>query len=373
MRRMSGFMIVHDHVVTDLMCNLRCTYCPCDVDVIKRRQNLLIVRSSRYGPAYQEPITAFVQRNGEVIRRSKSRRDSAILKLSGGEIFLVPEFMELLPDLSKQYALVQILTNGTLINREVIERLRHISNIQVQVSLDGHRIEMNIYRFRDPRILGSILTNLTALSEAEIPLEINCVLTAANTEGFFGFARDLDERVRVCTIYPFPVRSHPELFPGPEQIETFEEEFKTSLSSVKHLLPPVQYFYALIEFMKSGKRNRGCYIPYTVLATSGEGELVVCTCGPVKTLGNVLAANPDEAFEKVGEDECYKILTEPDISPPCCRDCFTHYDIINLFIEGRISIEELKAMPFFAAPEVSERLVAIKRERGLGSQSEVGG
>ncbi|MGA9347576.1 MAG: radical SAM protein [Anaerolineae bacterium] len=363
-------MIVHDHVLTDFICNLRCTYCPCEVDLIKRKGDMLYVRSSEYSPAYHESIGTFLERNQEVIRRSKRQKNTPILKVSGGEIFLIPEFMNMLPILADKYAVVQILTNGTLINPTIIEKLKAIPNIHIQVSLDGHTIEMNTHRFRNPRVLLLILNNLTLLSKANIPLEINCVLTTANTGGFFDFVKDIDHRLRECIVYPFPVRSNPELFPHPDQIETFEQAFKENFLSVKHLLPPIQYFHALIEFMKSGKRLKGCYVPHVVLATSGDGQLEACTCGPVKSLGNVLATSVSEAFMRVGKDPCYDSVREPDLSPVCCHDCFTHYDIINLFMEGGISVRELKTMPFFNAPEVIDKLIAIKEELDL-SKSEV--
>lgn len=358
-------MIIHDHVFTDFICNLRCTYCPCEVNLMKRKGDFLYVSPFGDSPAYQESVTNFLDRNREVIKRSKNRKDTPILKISGGEIFLIPEFMNLLSALANEYAIVQILTNGTLLNPPIIEKLRDFPNIHMQISLDGHTIEMNAYRFRTPKTLSSILKNLTLLSNAAIPLEINCVLTAANIEGFFDFVQDLNHRCRGCTIYPFPVRSHPKLFPRPDQIKLFKQVLEDSFLLIKHLLPPIQYFYSLIEFMKAGKRMKGCYVPHTVLATSGDGQLEACTCGPVKTLGNVLSSNADDAYNRVRRDSCYDNVKEPYLSPTCCRDCFTHYEIINLFIEGAISVAELKTMAFFAVPEVIDRLIAMKEEMSV--------
>lgn len=358
-------MIIHDHVFTDFICNLRCTYCPCEVNLMKRGGDFLHVSSFGDSTAYRESITNFLDRNREVIKRSKNRIDIPVLKISGGEIFLIPEFMDLLPALVNEYAIVQILTNGTLLNPVIIKKLKIFSNIHIQISLDGHTIEMNAQRFRNPKTLSSILRNLTLLSNVGIPLEINCVLTRFNIERFFDFVLDFSLRFRQCTMYPFPVRSHPELFPHPDQIKLFEQALENNFLLVKHILPPIQYFHSLIEFMKAGKRMKRCYIPHTILATSGDGLLEACTCGPVKTLGNVLLPNADDVYSRVGQDSCYDNVKEPDLSPTCCRDCFTHYEIINLFLEGDLSVEELKAMPFFDVPEVLHKLSEKKKELEL--------
>lgn len=356
-------MIINDHIFTESICNLRCTYCPCEVNLMKKKGNFLKVSSHDDAFLHEESILNFLDRNRKVIKRSKYQKDTPILKLSGGEIFLIPEFMNMLAFLSNEYAIVQILTNGTLLTSAIIEELRKFPNIHLQVSLDGHRIEMNSCRFRNPKILTTILNNLMLISNFNIPLEINCVLTKANIEGFFEFVKAMNDRLQQCTIYPFPVRSYPELFPQLNQINLFAQTLKNKFSLFKHLLPPIQYLNSLVEFMRIGKRTKGCYVPYVVLATYGDGRLDVCTCGSVKTLGNVLSSN--NPYQKIRCDPCYNNVINPDLSPLCCKDCFTHYDIINLFLEGDISTTNLKTLPFFAAPEVINKLVAMRKEMGL--------
>jgi len=157
------------------------------------------------------------------------------------------------------------------------------------------------------------------------------------------------------------VRANPELFPSNIQIKSFEEAFKNHFTEYEHLLPPVQYFSSLIEFLKIGKRTKGCYVPHNVLATSGDGLLDACTCGPVKTLGNVLTMNADDLYNRIEKDPCYNNVKEPTLSPICCHDCFTQYDMINLFFEGDISKEELGRYDFYAVPEVITLLSDIKK------------
>ena len=356
-------MLIHDHVVTDFLCNLRCKYCPCEVTLMKRKGDLVVMKDSPFGPAYREPVAAALTRSNRVVSMIAQKIDMTVLKLSGGEIFLLPEFMAALPTLARKYPVVQILTNGTLINDRIIDSLSAMKNIHIQVSLDGHLIEMNRYRFRNSHLLSAILKNLQRISAAGIPIEVNSVLTNANIARWFEFAEQVSQRVSAGTVYPFPVRSHPELLPSKSELVQFEETFASRYLELRRILPPRAYFEGLIRFMRSGKRMGGCYVPHAVLGSSGDGRIDACTCGPVKNLGNVLGEGAgNDPVEKIRTDRCYADVLKPDLSPDCCRDCFTHYDVINLFIEGYVSATELMEMPFFAVSGLIEELTRIKVE-----------
>src|SRR5579871_4889196 len=136
-------MLVHDHVITDFLCNLRCKYCPCEVTLMKRKGDLVVIKDSAFGPAYQEPVSGVLKRSHQVVSIVSQKLPATVLKLSGGEIFLLPEFIDELPELARKYAIVQILTNGTLMNDVVIKSISAINNVHIQISLDGHLIEMN--------------------------------------------------------------------------------------------------------------------------------------------------------------------------------------------------------------------------------------
>src|SRR5438552_17952261 len=101
-------MVIHDHVFTDYLCNLRCTYCPCEVTLMKRRGDSLMTSSPDSRAVVRETVTMFLEKNWEVIRRANMRIPTPVLKLSGGELFLVPEFLDRLPSVAENYAVVQV-------------------------------------------------------------------------------------------------------------------------------------------------------------------------------------------------------------------------------------------------------------------------
>lgn len=358
-------MIINDHVLTEFICNLRCIYCSGKIGLTRKNGKFLETFFINNALSNKESVSDFLSRNLKIIKLSRYQKKTPILKLSGGEIFLIPEFINMLPFLAREYLIIQILTNGVLLDFLIVKKLKKFHNIQLQVSLDGHTIEMNSCRFTSVKTLAKIINNLILISKFDIPLEINCVLTRINIDNFFEFVKKINSLVKKCTIYPFPVRSHRELFPLPLQIEVFALTLKEKFSSFKHLLPPIQYFNSLVEFMKNRKRTKGCYIPYLILATNGNGLLDVCTCGTIKNLGNVLSFKnrSENPYFKIEQDPCYNKIISPKLAPACCKECFSHYDVINLFLEDLISVAELKTMPFFATEEIIDRLIEAKNEK----------
>jgi hypothetical protein len=174
--------------------------------------------------------------------------------------------------------------------------------------------------------------------------------------------------VQRCTIYPFPVRSNPRFYPSSANIEQFVSRYAADYSSLKTFLPPLAYMNALVEFLTGGVRSRGCHVPEAVIGSQGDGTLEACTCGPVKTLGTVLGPAGISTYDRIGSDSCYAATKDPATSPPCCRDCFTHYDIVNLFIEGQISVDELERIDLFAVPEVLREILALRADFELAKR-----
>lgn len=353
-------MLIIDHVLTDNLCNLQCTYCPCDVKQLKRSGQHIITRNGRTGPP-SESIDDFLDRTRRVIERIDKHVNAPILKLSGGEIFLVREFMRLLPLLCGRFDVVQVLTNGTRLNDAAIAHLSTLKNVHLQVSLDGHTFEMNRFRFTNPRTFASALDGLLRSVRARLPVEVNTVLTAANIGGFWDFVaymhREVLERALIC---PFPVRGNPDMMPSQKQVEEFCLKMHEAYADYEALLPPAAYMAELCESLRIRRRRSGCSVPYAVVGSNGDGTLDVCTCGPVKVLGNVLEGDGLAAMNQVEKDASYANVQEPSLRPSCCDDCFTHYDIINLFIEGAITEPEMARLQFYGTPRIMAELRAVK-------------
>lgn len=109
--------------ITDV-CNFRCRHCYQD-------------KFERSSELDWEGLKSVADRIAEAARSQNSK---AVISITGGEPFLKKELFELLAYLDKQEELAQliIITNGSLIDRRIIENLRGIKKLnQVKISLEG--------------------------------------------------------------------------------------------------------------------------------------------------------------------------------------------------------------------------------------------
>jgi len=123
--------------VPNKKCNLSCTYCSTDTsDYLKNNTN------------YQADNV------NSVLSKSRQIIDTKILQIvGGGEIFLIDQFENWVLEQASYYTTVFILTNGVLASEKQIDFLAQIPNIHFGLSLDGHRLEMNHYRFKKKKYL----------------------------------------------------------------------------------------------------------------------------------------------------------------------------------------------------------------------------
>ncbi|MCP4632831.1 MAG: radical SAM protein [candidate division Zixibacteria bacterium] len=108
-----------------------------------------------------------------------SRLGVQTIIFSGGEPLLRDDFFEIAEYASKMGFLLQLVTNGTLINYEVAQKIK-ILNLYAQVSLDGSSPEIND-RFRGKR--GSYkktIKGIQILLEVGVPIMIETAVTKLN-------------------------------------------------------------------------------------------------------------------------------------------------------------------------------------------------
>lgn len=305
----------------------------------------------------------------DVTLQAREVFDIPILKVSGyGEFLLLPGGAKLLKQLSGLYERIQIITNATRLNENIVSRLADIPGLHVCVSLDGHTPELNYCRTADPGIIGRILRNIAILRNYKIPVEVNAVLTRHNTDRFFDFIKYLSDRYDRLTCYPFPVRGREELSAlGPEASEKIVPLLDKH-GSVSNVLPPKAYLRRLVSFIYAGKRESKCYVGYGNLGIDPDGDIVVCACSLLRSVGNVLEEDPRLALERRASHPLFhKFLFEP-LSFPACSRCFTHYEIINLYLDGNLSSKEMSGVDLFGGERARRRLQELKSRLKPGLQ-----
>lgn len=283
------------------------------------------------------------------IKRLLSEFRSPVIRLSGGELFLLGEkLFPVIEEVSNAGRSIQLLTNGVSVPVELLIKMKTMVDFCIHISLDGHSSNMNKYRGLSTDAVKSILQLIRTACRNNIPVEINTVITDANCSCLHGFFKCLYDISHSILCWPFPVRGNPEYLPSQQQIDTLEGFFLAD-NRESAILPPKPYLDRLIDFLRNGKRRWSCYVPNFVLASWEDKPLGICPCEDIGSLGWVWE------FQNLSKkSQSFSI----DDLPPQCMDCFTHYEIYNLFVEKAISFDEMNSKAILCG-QFSEILNAI--------------
>ncbi len=292
----------------------------------------------------------------ESIDRGYTLTDAPILKISGyGEVLLIEGIVELLRGYER---VIQIMTNGKELDR-VLPDIRE-SRINLCISLDGHTQELNRARAKTEKHQNRVVDNLLAVSELQIPVEINSVLTKYNTGDFFEFLDWLLHKNVHCLVYPFPVRNNylygrgNDLYPERRDIKRFSKCVLETYDEYQDILPPYPYMERLTAFLHQRKRSEKCYIGLINFCVDPQGNILKCCCGWNEIIGNIFDEN--QALPSFSE----KMVHDTNF-PAGCADCFTHYELVNCFLDGEIPLDDMMRVKLFREEAVRERLVFLKK------------
>jgi len=361
-------LLVNDFVIREDICNSRCAYCLIGDSLLKEDRSVKRVNGIvRFNPKkIREPLlyeagTPLKNRIDNVLDVTEKYVDASILKISGGEVFLIKNIVGLLEDRCTRYPNAQVLTNGTLLNCEIVKRLADIPNINVQFTLDGHAFEMNSYRVRYQQLQDKLLNNLHLLIEHKIPVEINCVLTDRNTGNLDKFAEYLLRYEGKLILLPYPVRgtAKSRYFPLAKQLRGIEKII-TNYGGYQGILPPSIYLSSLLEFLVTRRRVLRCSLPLCMFQLFDDGIITPCVNMWTVNLGNILDDVPEPIFHKIGKEKIYDLMLKDKPSTPFCKQCFTPWDIINLYFQDKISLDSVCKMPLYNKEEIKRNLATLR-------------
>lgn len=128
------------------------------------------------------------------------------LLITGGEPFLWPHFWELYEELVKMGFLITINTNGSLIDDDVIRRLKKNPPKRLHITLYGSSDETYEALCGAKGMFGNVDENIRKLREAGILVKLNSSLTPSNVNDLETMARYAKEReLRIdMAAYMFP-------------------------------------------------------------------------------------------------------------------------------------------------------------------------
>ena len=228
-------------------------------------------------------------------------------------------------------------------------------NISFQISIDGVTKESNYAKSHNVNITEKVLQNIDNMIKEGLGIEINCVLTKYNTDKFLEFLerfKDADNFI----IIPRPVMGKPKesLTFSKEQVEVFENVINDNFDKYSKILPPREYFKRLVEIMKNDKRNTECYIPFFVESIDSYGNVEECPIGLV-TKSNYNIFEKQQNNNGIGTKYVFR-------NNKLCQNCTNQYEMFNLYVEGKITKEELKKMPSLNSDKIINNIDKIKNE-----------
>lgn len=361
-------VIYQDQRVAEEFCNFKCDYCegfcPSEYNLATDKNGNLKLPEQWYSNMnnYTEKITKYFDQKRnldsfyklflDALEKTKEVLNTDILKVSGGEITLNRNLIEYVKKIHNNYSKIQILTNGFLLSKDVINECKKLENICFQVSIDGIDYKSNYTKSHFENVTNRVIENIDYMVECGLGVEINCVLTKYNIDYFEKFLQKYKNADNFIII-PRPVRGLPKevLNFDKIQIEKFEKMINYNYNQYKDIIPSRKYFKRLINIMKNDIRAYKCYIPYFVQSIDGYGNFEDCPIGLITdTKFNVLEDNNCQINKKIFDN------------PKLCKNCTNQYEMFNLYVEDKIDENDLKKIPSLNSNIIIAHIQKIKKE-----------
>lgn len=347
------------------LCNMDCRMC--------------YVRMSR---EEQETI-APLRSAQEWLQLGKEARDQGMLYLllTGGEVFLRKDFREIYEGLHQMGIILEINSNGTLIDEDAVEWLRAMPPQRINITLYGASDATYERLCRNPKGFTQVTRAIRLLKEAGIMVRLNCSVTPYNKddlEEIFAFGKREELPVRaVSYMYP-PVRRDASSIGTndrflPEEAAYYDAKIKAySLDKEKFLewsekVDEMQF----PELSEDACREHGadgvrCHAGRSSFWINWTGEMVPCGMFRGDEKHNVFCEGFAENWKRVLEETSRIRLAS------ACSDC-EHKEIcrscaaMEITENGKFGhIPEYRCQMIKAMPEAVKRARSeVLNERGL--------
>lgn len=339
-------------IIANHRCNLNCTYC-------ETRNNPFLVELDR------------IDDKKDTIHRTLEKYnhffDAEILTLiGGGEVFLEKNVIDWILPYKDYYDHIEIITNGMNIPFNDLEKLNASKSFHLTISLDGHLFDMNRARFSNDKQFETVLNNLLEAFKREIYVNISAVITKDNAPQITEFLDYMKQFENHCAVCFLPVMD--QLHKHETKMD-YSNIFVDCLTSIienhqkySEFIAPEEYFVLSRQIIAEKQNTMRCFSPFIRTAHFLDGRQVACCVNYIKELENIHSLQSTDHFF---DQSIYKLLNRNKPVVTACRQCFPDFDLFNLFLYGRIDIEDFRFNKPYNRPKIKERLIELKKTYSL--------
>ena len=308
-------------------CNLRCQYC-FYADAMQSRQDLS-----------SEEWNSFFAELGKLAVRE--------VCLSGGEVFVRSDLMDLIDRVTANRMRYSLLTNGTLITEKTVAALKKFGRLarlsSIQVSIDGSCAEVHDAS-RGRGSFDKAIKGLRLLQEAGLPVTSRVTINRYNVddlENIAGFLLDEIGLQGFSTNDAMPLGAgcgnQDEIALRPDQqlkamrtLSLLAQRYNDRITAMAGPLANRRMYRAMEHARATGEKTTnwqmgyltGCGCVFSKLAVHHDGVITPCNLLPKLELGRI---NTNSLKEIWKSHPTLKNLQErrriPMSEVPGCRDC----------------------------------------------------
>jgi len=352
-------MLVNDLVVMEENCNMTCSYCLTGQSVFKKSHEQKRIFEPPRPASYADDAPLKARLDGALAAVEKNLA-LPVIKVTGGEILLIRGVVDFLERLAERYEIVVIQTNGVRLDADLLRRIRGWGNACLQISLDASDYEGNSHRSRTREEHAHALARIGDALQSEIGVEIYAVLNDRSLPRLECTLKWFAARRGNVVVCPFPVRGpdRDTFFPHRDDVEVLRSVV-LGYERYAGVLPPRAYMLRLLRFFDEGGRTFRCHLPRFAFTTFDDGGLTPCPNIWFTSLGNVLQSDPEAAIAAIGTTAFHQVLTAERPRIAACKGCFTPWDLLSMYVDGEISLDELCRVPMYAGPRSRARIQEI--------------
>lgn len=285
-------------------CNLSCSHCYQET----REQKEL---------SYKELLSILEQ-----IRTLKSHWHIPIaLTLTGGEPLLRPDLFSLLEEIHGEFPLA-ILTNGTIMTKEIAKRLRKLNPRFVQVSIEGTKKTHDTIRGEGS--FTKACRGITVLKKAGVRTLISFTASKKNYKEFPSVV-SLGVKLKVDSVWAdrlIPEGSGKDMEKEILSTEEFDEFLSLMnkwrlIAKFNPLTRTKVTMNRALQFLKRKGRMYHCSAGDSLITIGADGTLFPCRRMPIP-VGNILATPLMELYH---QSDLFHQLRDSTNLDPRCAEC----------------------------------------------------